>query len=220
MAPPTETETVSPPFSLRAYVAGAGATAALIAGALIVFLSAAAFVAFNGMPFGSSESSSQPTVAIASGSAPKLAALRAQKAGTVIGPKAAAISPSAAAEIARANGAGNSGSKSDSANTSSSGATDPATTAVTPATPATPATPTSPGTTAPTGTGPAGSIVNGVDNAASNAGIHTGLGDGTGGITGPVDNAVNNVGGVLGNPHLGDQVGGAVNGATNGLLGH
>jgi hypothetical protein len=37
---------------LRAYLAGAGATAALTAGALVVFLSLAAFVAFNGLPFG------------------------------------------------------------------------------------------------------------------------------------------------------------------------
>src|SRR5436305_9892680 len=36
----------------RAYVAGTGATGSLIAGAVIVFLSLAAFVAFKGLPFG------------------------------------------------------------------------------------------------------------------------------------------------------------------------
>src|SRR4051812_41217234 len=39
---------------LRAYLAGTGATGSLIAGATVVFLSLAAFVAFHGMPFGNS----------------------------------------------------------------------------------------------------------------------------------------------------------------------
>src|SRR5919197_1587639 len=38
----------------RAYLAGTGVTGALIAGALVVFLSLAAFVAFKGLPFGGS----------------------------------------------------------------------------------------------------------------------------------------------------------------------
>ncbi len=39
---------------LPAYLVGIGATAALTAGALVVFLSLATFVAFNGLPFGGS----------------------------------------------------------------------------------------------------------------------------------------------------------------------
>ncbi len=103
MAPPTNTESPSRPFALRSYLAGAGVTVALIAGAVIVFLSAAAFVAFKGMPFASSNSD-QGTIAIASGNAPETAAARAAKAGRSVAPKAAAISPAAAAEIASANG--------------------------------------------------------------------------------------------------------------------
>ena len=39
---------------LRAYLVGVGATAALTAGALVVFLSLATFLAFHGLPFGGS----------------------------------------------------------------------------------------------------------------------------------------------------------------------
>ena len=39
---------------LPGYLVGIGATAALTAGALVVFLSLAAFVTFNGLPFGAS----------------------------------------------------------------------------------------------------------------------------------------------------------------------
>src|SRR5919201_4396940 len=38
----------------RAYLAGTGATGSLIAGAMVIFLSLAALVAFRGLPFGSS----------------------------------------------------------------------------------------------------------------------------------------------------------------------
>src|SRR4051794_684014 len=48
----TETQAPAPRFThVRAYLVGTGATGALIAGAVIVFLSLATFVAFNGMPF-------------------------------------------------------------------------------------------------------------------------------------------------------------------------
>src|SRR3954465_320735 len=39
-------------FGPRTYLIGAGATAALTAGILVVFLSLATYVAFNGLPFG------------------------------------------------------------------------------------------------------------------------------------------------------------------------
>src|SRR4051794_33976101 len=51
---PTLTETQAQPprfIHLRAYLVGTGATGALIAAAVIVFLSLATYVAFNGMPF-------------------------------------------------------------------------------------------------------------------------------------------------------------------------
>ena len=51
----SETQPATPRSThLRAYLAGTGATGALIAGGVIVFLSLAAFVAFKGIPFGGS----------------------------------------------------------------------------------------------------------------------------------------------------------------------
>src|SRR4051812_37348456 len=48
----TETETQGPRFThMRAYLLGTGATGALIAAAVIVFISLATYVAVNGMPF-------------------------------------------------------------------------------------------------------------------------------------------------------------------------
>lgn len=226
MAPPTNTEPAPTPFNLRGYIAGAGATAALIAGAVIVFLSAAAFVAFNGMPFGSTDETVQGTIAIASGNAPETAAARAANAGSSVSRKAVAISPAAAAEIARANGTAHTGPGASKGNSSAptidpvTGDTVPGTGTITdPGTTASPTTaPTIP--TTPASSGTSSGIVNGVDDAASSAGVHTGLGDATSGITGQVDGAVNGVGGAAGNPDLGDQVGGAVNGATGSILGH
>ncbi|MDQ3572968.1 MAG: hypothetical protein M3383_08935, partial [Actinomycetota bacterium] len=46
---------VKRPSDKRAYLAGGGATAALVAAAVIVFLGIAAFVGFNGLPFGSDD---------------------------------------------------------------------------------------------------------------------------------------------------------------------
>ena len=43
---------------LGSYLIGAGATSAIIAGVVVVFLSMAAFVAFNGLPFGGSNADS------------------------------------------------------------------------------------------------------------------------------------------------------------------
>src|SRR3954449_8935062 len=52
MTAPDPRQTDRSPTHLRAYLAGTGATGALIAGAVIVFLSLATYVAFNGIPFG------------------------------------------------------------------------------------------------------------------------------------------------------------------------
>ena len=53
MATLTETQPTSRISHARAYLAGTGATGALIGGSALVLLSLAAFVAFNGLPFGS-----------------------------------------------------------------------------------------------------------------------------------------------------------------------
>src|SRR3954453_9712547 len=58
MTAPEPRQRDRPPSHLRAYLAGTGATGALIAGAVIVFLSLATYVAFNGIPFGGNGASS------------------------------------------------------------------------------------------------------------------------------------------------------------------
>jgi hypothetical protein len=52
--------------NLRAYLAGGGATAALVAAAVIVFVGVAAFVGFKGLPFGADDSP-DATVNLAAG---------------------------------------------------------------------------------------------------------------------------------------------------------
>ena len=42
--------------NLKAYLAGGGATAALVAAAVVVFVGVAAYVGFNGLPFGADDS--------------------------------------------------------------------------------------------------------------------------------------------------------------------
>ena len=59
----------------RAFAAGSGVTAALVAAAIIAFASVAAYVGFEGMPFGSDDSADS-TVSLRSG-APQAAALAA-----------------------------------------------------------------------------------------------------------------------------------------------
>ena len=60
---------------LRAYLAGVGATAALTAGVLAAFLSLAAFMAFEGLPFGrSSEGPGLTYLGTNASTAPSMAA--------------------------------------------------------------------------------------------------------------------------------------------------
>src|SRR3954453_15004487 len=72
----SETETQVPRFThLRAYLAGTGATGALVAGILIVFLSLATFVAFKGIPFaGDGGNSGSSFVGVRTGGTPASAA--------------------------------------------------------------------------------------------------------------------------------------------------
>src|SRR2546423_8475107 len=63
------------PSHLRAYLFGAGATTALTAGALVVFLSLAAFVAFKDLPLGgSSDDAGAAYLDSSTGAAPRSAA--------------------------------------------------------------------------------------------------------------------------------------------------
>jgi len=200
--------------NLRAYLAGGGATAALIAAAVSVFLGVATFVGFDGLPFAADDSPGS-TVNISAGVPDAAADAAASTAAAVAADPA---TPSAAA-IAEITDALPPGATSDIPG-------------VTPIIPGVDGGTTPPGVAppgvAPSVPGPVGGVVDEVDDAAGGLGLGDaadglGLGDATDPITGPIDDTVNDVvngvGGALGNPNLGNQVNGALNGATNGLLG-
>jgi len=74
--------------NLRAYLAGTGATGALVAGAAVVFLSAIAFVAFNGFSFPGSGYDSSVSLAR---SQPARLAQAPIAAAAAVGPGAGAV---------------------------------------------------------------------------------------------------------------------------------
>lgn len=198
------TRAIAAPTNFRAYLAGTGATGALVAGALVAFLSVAAFVSFKGLPIGGSGSSSN-TVVLSGGGAPAAAAAAAA-------PATAAV---AAAPAAAPTGAG----LAAAGGVLAPNATTPG------IQPQPPTTGDNGGGLGPGGGGGAGSgpdsggpnsqstpgalsgTVHNVDGAAGRLGIHTNLGGLTDPIVKPVDDAVNQllngVGGAVGNPHLG-----------------
>ncbi len=195
----------------RAFAAGTGVTTSLVAAAVLAFISVAALVAFNGMPFGS-DGAADATVALPA-AAPKAAALAASPTAGAVAASPARPSPAAATEILAALPAG---------------ARDG---------PVAPGTIAGPGGTGTTdlsggGTGAAGvgtsgtpglvqGAVGGVQNAAAGLGVSLPLRDLTDGITKPLDDtvggALNGLGGGLGNNHLGDQVNGGLGQVTGGL---
>jgi hypothetical protein len=194
----------------RAFLAGGGATTALIAAAVIAFLSVAALVAFNGLPIGGDNADSAtvqvgevPTTG--SGNAPELAAAAAGGAAGAV-----AATPAAATAVDPSLIPGFPGAGSGLNGAPGSGALLPGADGV----------PTAPGTGS---SGVLGGTVGGLEDTAGNAGLDLPLSDLSGGLTGPLDqtanDTLNNVGGALGNPNPGNQVGGAVNNVTNGLLG-
>jgi hypothetical protein len=201
----------------RAFLAGGAVTTALIAGAVVLFTSLAAYVAFNGLSESEDEAPRQATVLV----------------GTT------ADAPQAAAAALGRNGGGGDVAARPTAPTPV--APDPAAAPVagTPAlaTPGT-AAPTSTGSGIDTGTGtqedvvvadpnqPGGALGNTVDDlddATGNLGLDLPLNEVTDNITGPLDSTINstlnNVGGLLGNPNLGDQVSNGLNSTTQNLLG-
>jgi hypothetical protein len=184
--------------NIRAYLAGRGASGALFAGALVVFLSAAAFVAFNGFSFSDNKSDSSLSIApsqpiAGAGKAPIAAA-------NAVGPGASAVAATPAPVLipGATFGPGAGG-------------------------PIGPGGPTGgPGTDVPPGSnGTVGSVIDGVDGTTP-SGVPD-ISDTTAPITGPVDNTVrdglNQAGGAVGNPQLGDQVGDVINNGTNQVLG-
>lgn len=195
---------------IRAYLAGSGATVALVAGAVVAFLAVATFVAFHGLPTGSDNDSTAQVNLTAS--APAAAAAAAAPATGAVAAAPATPGPAATTEII---------------------ASLPPTQAPPAAPGVDPNIPTPPGfigdptvvvpgggTSSP---GTVGNVIQNLDNTTSGLGLNLGLGNATNGVTQQVDNTVrgtlNNAGGLLGNPHLGDQTTDALNNLTNGLIG-
>ena len=232
----TETTRVS---HLRAhlgtYVAGAGATAGLVAGGVVVFLSMAAFVAFNGLPFAGSNTDSGTAYLGSEGDSAASAAgasLGAARAAVAKDPVRGARSGPAAATGPRGNGAGEGGgrgggagggSDKGDATTTAPGGGDPVSggsggggpVAGVPAAPSVPSIPSV--QVPPPSAGPVTGAVGVVDRAAG-----TDVGGTTGGATGAIDGAVtgvDRVGGAVGQPNLGQRVGSAVSGVTDHVLG-
>ena len=199
---------------LRAYLVGFGATTALTAGALVVFLSLATFIAFQGLPLGGSSddagaaylganATAAPTAAAAAlGAAPAAVAK-----DPVPGSHAGGSGSSGGSAGGHRSGGGNSpggdlsgGGSSPRGGSGGGGSTIPGV------------------SLPPSSSGPVTDAVQGVDNAAG-----TNLSGPTSGATGAVDGAagggLNRVGRAVGHPRLGNHVGGAVNRVTDTVLG-
>ena len=191
--------------NLRAYLAGTGATGALVAGAIVAFLGIAALFAFNGLPGDSGPSEDGSLFVGAGGGAPAAAATAVGAAPGAVAATPAPIPPAAAAAILADIGPG-------------AGAVGPGL----PGDPDTAGTATGPpaGGDSPLGqsqNGPVGGLVGGIDQTTDNLGVGGDLGSGTQPLTDPVDQTLQqNL------PGVGDaanQVGQGATGTVNGVLG-
>jgi hypothetical protein len=194
----------------RTLAASTGVTASLVAAAVIAFVSIAAFVGFEGMPFGADGS---PDSSLSLGAGPQAAALTAGSpaaegvAAEPVAPSAAAIAELAAAPPGTVPDipgvdppgtppAGDPGTGTGGGGGGSGGGTIPG--GETPATP-----------------GPLSGTVGTVDDAVGGLGLDLPLSGLTDPITQPIDDilggALNGVGNSLGAGNLGNTAGGAVN---------
>lgn len=199
-------------FDLRGYLAGGTVTAALIAAAVVLFASLAAYVAFHGLPVGGGDDAPARIEVDSSSRAPEAAAAALRRAPAAVA--AVAVTPA----IGGGSAATPAGAGASTASTAPAGSQ---ASTVTPLSPASSRTAQSPSGASPgQQSGTLGGTVNDVDR-------------GTDGIvelppieqvTAPIDQTItgglNQVGGaVLDNPQLGDQVTGTVGSATDGLPG-
>jgi hypothetical protein len=226
----TQAQSSRRPSHLRAhapsYLTG-GAAGALVAAALVAFLSVATFVAFKGMP--STGSGDNSGTAYVEPSAANTAGAPAA-AGAALGAAPGAVAKNAVPRSPGGGAGASAGSGQPSGPSAPSGTTDPSG-GVSPAPGANPspsdpggapapapAPAPSPAPSVPSTTGPVTNAVQDVDTATG-----TNLSGPTSGLTGTVDNAatgtLNQAGAAVGQPHLGDNVGGAVKGVTDGVLG-
>jgi len=195
--------------NLREYVAGTGATGALIAGAVIAFLSVGALVAFDGLPLGGDDADGSLSLTDQAGSeAPEAAAIAlgatpdavaaTPAGGTVVAailPGGVRVGPGFVPGAGSGTGTGTGGGEN-------------------------PTTPTTPGSGGSTGA--VSGLVDDVDETTSGLGLPS-LGDTTRPLTDEVDQALNdtlnNVGGAVGQPNLGNDVSDTLRGLTDGLIG-
>ena len=193
--------------NVRAYLAGGGATAALVAASVVIFVAVAAFVGFNGLPFGADDPA-DGTVTLASG-VPQAAATAAAPIAGAVAAEPATPSTAAAGEI---------GAAPDATSTNPGPGSDGG------IAPIDPVNPPGPGPGAPTQTGGVlDNTVGALDNTTENLGVDLGLGDLTSGLTDPIDKTLNDTlngaGGLLGDRTLGNRTTKALNDTANGLLG-
>ena len=192
--------------NLRTYLAGTGATGALIAGALVAFLTVGALVAFNGFPLGGDDADGSVSLADQpGGQAPESAA-----AALGATPGAVAATPAGgtvlAAILPGGIGIGPGGPIGGTGPGGGTGGGD------------------NPDITDPTpGGGAVSGLVEDVDETTGGLGLPP-VGGATSGVTDQVDQALNdtlnNVGDAVGQPNLGNDVNDTVNGVTGGLLGN
>jgi hypothetical protein len=213
--------TVRRRLNLRAFLAGGTATAALIAAAVVVFGSLAAYVAFEGSPVRGDD---PPADSVTVG-APKAAAATLGRAGRVVAARPAASTPIAPPPTAGVPGATAPGTVATATGQEAGTVSTPTdlsspTTGTAPTTVAPPAAanPTAPddstsaggGTDGSSSSGPVGGVVDQVDNASGDT---LNLGETTAPVTGAVDETLNQAGGAV------DNIGSQVTGAAGAVLG-
>jgi hypothetical protein len=192
--------------NVRAYLAGTGATGALVAGAIVAFLGVAALFAFNGLPGDSGPSEDDSLFVGAGGGAPAAAATAVGAAPGAVAATPAPIPPAATAAILADIGPGGGGPGGPGL------PGDPGTVGTPTGLPAGGGSP-----LAPAPTSPVGGLVDGVDQTTNDLGLGGGLGPGTQPLTDPVDQTLQqNPPGVS---DTADQVGQGATGTVNGVLG-
>jgi hypothetical protein len=192
--------------NVRAYLAGTGATGALVAGAIVAFLGVAALFAFNGLPGDSGPSEDDSLFVGAGGGAPAAAATAVGAAPGAVAATPAPIPPAATAAILADIGPAG----SDAGGPGLPGDLDSVGTPT-----GLPAGGGSP--PAPASTGPVGGLAGGVDQATNDLGVGGGLGPATEPLTDPLDQTLEqNLPGASGTAN---QIGQGATGTVNGVLG-
>jgi hypothetical protein len=190
--------------NVRAYLAGTGATGALVAGAIVAFLGVATLFAFNGLPGDSGPSEDDSLFVGAGGGAPAAAATAVAAAPGAVAATPAPIPPAATAAILADIGPAG----GDAAGPGLPGDLDSVGSLT-----GLPAGGGSP--PAPSPSGPAGGLVGGVDQATN--GLGGGLGPATEPLTDPVDQTLQQ--NLPGAGDTANQVGQDATGTVNGVLG-